>query len=56
MVVGKKVNLEVKLVDRLTRIDESPLLTHLRLPLLRVGLLMNFNVERLKDGIVRRII
>jgi GxxExxY protein len=53
-IVGGKVLLELKAVDRLLPIHEAQLLTYLRLSGLAVGLLINFNVPLLKDGIIRR--
>jgi GxxExxY protein len=46
---------EVKAVERLTRLHEAQLLTYLRATDLHVGLLMNFNVLSMRDGI-RRIV
>ena len=40
----------------MNRIYEAQLLTYLKATGKRVGLLINFNVERLKDGIKRLII
>lgn len=54
LIVEGAVLLELKSVDRLAPIHEAQLLTYLRLTRLPVGLLLNFNVTRLKDGIVRR--
>ncbi len=56
LVVDNKVAVELKSVDRVLPIHQSQLLTYLRLSKLRVGLLINFNVRMLRDGIVRRII
>lgn len=56
LLVDDKVVLEVKSIDRLTAIHEAQLMTYLRLSGKRVGLLINFNVRVLKDGIVRRIL
>jgi hypothetical protein len=36
-------------------VDTSQVLSHLRLLGLPIGLLINFHVERLKDGIVRLV-
>jgi GxxExxY protein len=47
---------EVKAVDALMPIHEAELLIYLRLSGQRVGLLINFDVTRLKDGIVRRVL
>jgi GxxExxY protein len=56
LVVEGKVVIEVKSVDRLLPIHQAQLLTYLRLTGLRVGLLINFNVKVLRDGLVRRIL
>ena len=47
------VILELKSVDSLQPIHEAQLLTYLKLTGLRVGLLINFNVRVLKEGIKR---
>ena len=44
---------EVKSVERTAPVHSKQLLTHLRLADLRLGLLINFNVELIKDGIKR---
>jgi GxxExxY protein len=56
LVVGSKVAVELKSVDKLLPIHQSQLLTYLRLSGIRVGLLINFNVRMLRDGIVRRVL
>jgi GxxExxY protein len=55
-VVEGKVVVEIKCVDKLTPIHEAQLMTSLKLSGLEVGLLINFNVLLLRDGIVRRAI
>lgn len=55
LVVNSTVIVEVKAVRLLTPLDTAQLLTYLRLMNLRIGLLMNFNVEVLKNG-VRRVV
>jgi GxxExxY protein len=55
-VVEDAVVVELKAVEALTPIHEAQLLTYLRLSGKRVGLMINFNVNRLVDGIVRRVI
>ncbi len=47
--------MEIKAVDRLAPIHQAQLLSYLRLSGCKVGLLINFNVKVLKDGI-RRIV
>ena len=47
---------EVKAVERLASVHEAQLLTYLRLGGWKIGLLINFNVPVLRDGIVRRVL
>jgi GxxExxY protein len=56
LVVAEALVIEIKSVERLEAIHEAQLLTYLRLSDLRVGLLINFNVSLLKQGIVRRVL
>jgi len=56
LVVEGLVILELKSVDSLQPIHEAQLLTYLKLTGLKVGLLINFNVPVLRDGIRRLII
>ena len=53
LVVEEKVVLEIKAVESLVPIHDAQLLTYLRLSSLRLGLLMNFNVALMKDGVKR---
>jgi GxxExxY protein len=53
VVVGGLVILELKAVDRIEPIHEAQLLTYLKLSDLRLGMLINFNVPILKNGIKR---
>jgi len=55
LLVQEAVVVEVKVVDRLAPIHKAQLLSYLRLSGLKVGLLINFNVRILKDGIVRMV-
>lgn len=47
---------ELKAVERVIPVHEAQLLTYMRLTGIRVGLLINFNVPVLKDGIYRRVL
>ena len=47
---------ELKAVERLMPVHEAQLLTYLRLSKTRVGLLINFNVPVLKDGLKRMVL
>lgn len=55
IVVENKVVVETKCTEALHPVDEAQLLSHLRLLNIPVGLLINFHVVILKDGI-RRIV
>ena len=54
--VENQVIVELKAVAAMNTIYEAQVLTYLKAMDKRVGLLINFNVERLKDGIKRLII
>ena len=53
MVVGDKVILELKSVEKILPVHKKQLLTYLKLSNMRLGLLINFNVELIKNGITR---
>ena len=55
LVVEGKVVVELKVVKELAPIHEAQLITYMKLTDCKVGLLINFNVLKLKDGI-RRIV
>ena len=54
--IEKKVIVELKAVEKMNKIYEAQILTYLKAMDKRVGLLINFNVDRLKNGIKRLII
>ncbi len=56
LLVADQVIVELKAVSEMHPIYEAQLITYLRLSGRRVGLLINFNVPRLKDGLIRRIV
>lgn len=56
IVVEEKVILELKVVDTIAPIHEAQLLTYLKLSGIEIGLIINFNVPVLKDGIKRFIL
>lgn len=56
LLVEGHVIVELKAVTEMHPIYEAQLITYLRLSGCRVGLLINFNVPRLKDGLIRRIV
>ena len=53
LIVENKVIVEIKCVDALADIHKAQTLTYLRLTEIKLGLLINFNVIFLKDGIKR---
>jgi GxxExxY protein len=55
-VIDEWLIVELKTVEKLLPIHEAQLLTYLKLTGLKVGLLMNFNVPVLKDGIRRMVL
>ena len=56
IVVENKVVVEVKAVDALAPIHQAQLLTYLRLGGYQLGLLVNFNVPVLREGIKRLVL
>lgn len=56
LLVMDQVVVELKAVEKLDPIHEAQLLTYLRLSHCKVGLLINFNLPLLKDGVVRRVL
>ena len=53
--VADAVIVEVKAIDKLAPIHEAQLLTYLKLSGAKLGLLLNFNVVHMKDGIKRMV-
>ncbi len=56
LIVENSVIVELKSVQELERIHSAQVLTYLKLTNLRTGLLINFNVTVLKDGIKRIVL
>lgn len=55
ILVDNKIILEIKSVETLLPIHEAQLMTYLKLSGCKLGLLMNFNVVLMKDGIKRLV-
>ena len=55
LLVEDRVIVEVKAIESILPIHEAQLLSYLKLSGKRVGLLINFNVVRLRDGVRRKI-
>ena len=56
LICDKRVVVELKAVERVIPVHEAQLLTYMRLTGIHVGLLINFNVPVVKDGIFRRVL
>lgn len=55
LIIENKVILELKSVEAINNVHKKQLLTYLKLSHLRLGYLINFNEELLKNGITRII-
>lgn len=56
LLIENSIVLEIKSVEKLMPVHGAQLLTYLRLGQWKIGLLINFNVLRLKDGIKRKVL
>ena len=56
IVVADQIILEIKSVDHLNPVHRAQLMTYLRLSRIRLGLLLNFNVAILQDGMKRVVL
>ena len=56
IVVEGTILVEIKAVDSLLSIHDAQLLSYLKLGGWKIGLLINFNVEMLKNGLRRRVL
>ncbi len=56
LVIERSTLVEIKSVASLVPLHDAQVLTYLRMARLRVGLLLNFNVLRLKDGLRRLVL
>jgi len=56
LLVENKLILELKSVEKLLPIHEAQILTYMKLAKIKTGLLINFNVQMLKNGIKRFVL
>lgn len=56
LIIENSIIIEIKAVDSLSDIHLAQILTYLKLSNCKLGLLVNFNVRHLKDGIKRVIL
>jgi GxxExxY protein len=54
--VDDRLIVELKSVEQLLKIHEAQVLTYMKLLNVRIGLLINFNVQMLKKGIKRFVL
>jgi GxxExxY protein len=54
--VDDRLIVELKSVDQLLKVHETQLLTYMKLAKVKVGLLINFNLEVLKKGVKRFVL
>ena len=55
LLVEKQIIIEIKSVEALNEVHMAQILTYMKLSSCKLGLLVNFNVRHLKDGIKRVI-
>ena len=55
LMVENKVIIEIKSVENLMEVHHKQIITYLRLSGLKLGLLVNFNVEDITEGIIRKV-
>jgi GxxExxY protein len=56
VLVENQLIVELKCVEKVLGIHEAQLLTYMKLSQIKLGLLMNFNVTKLKEGIKRFVL
>ncbi len=56
LLVDDAIIVELKSVNRILPIHQAQLLTYMKLSNISIGLLMNFNVKYMKDGIKRMVL
>ena len=56
VVVDNRVVVELKSIERILPIHEAQLLTYMKLSGLKTGLIINFNVQVLKEGLRRMVL
>jgi GxxExxY protein len=56
IIVDRSIIIEVKAVGSLLPVHEAQLLTYLRLSRIRIGLIMNFHADLLRDGLRRCVV
>ena len=55
LLIENKVIIEVKSVENLAEVHHKQVITYLKLTNLKLGILVNFNVDEIKSGIYRKV-
>lgn len=55
LLVNNKVIIEIKSVENLAKVHHKQVLTYLKLSSLKLGILVNFNVDSIEKGIFRKV-
>ena len=55
LLIAEKVLIEVKSVENLAEVHHKQVITYLKLTGLKLGLLVNFNVDKIGSGIFRKV-
>jgi GxxExxY protein len=55
LLVENKVIIEVKSVETLSKVHHKQILTYLKLTEMKLGILVNFNVDQIIEGIFRKV-
>ena len=55
LLVEEKVIIEIKSIESLAEVHHKQLLTYLRIANLKLGILVNFNVDNIESGIFRKV-
>jgi len=53
LVIDNKLIVELKSIENILPVHKKQVVTYLKLTKMKLGLLVNFNVELIKDGIIR---
>ena len=56
LIVDRRLLVEIKAIDQTSVIHDAQLLSYLKLSGVNVGLLINFNVRMLKEGVRRKVL
>jgi GxxExxY protein len=56
LIVGDRLIVEIKAVEKILPIHSSQLMTYLKLSRRRIGYILNFNVTQLRQGGIKRLV